>query len=74
MGHLYHGYVIKKHIQKHISSWKSQWPGFANLPARMAEQASAMYAQNMANLLRHVHAKGAPEGCGDVHWGQCPAG
>ncbi|CAL1152137.1 unnamed protein product, partial [Cladocopium goreaui] len=32
--------------------------GFANLPARMAEQASAMYAQNMANLLRHVHAKG----------------
>ena len=33
-------------------------PGFANLPARMAEQASAMYAQNMANLLRHVHAKG----------------
>lgn len=32
--------------------------GFANLPARMAEQASAMYAQNMANLLRHVHGKG----------------
>ncbi|CAK9045445.1 unnamed protein product [Durusdinium trenchii] len=32
--------------------------GFANLPARMAEQASAMYAQNMANLLRHIHAKG----------------
>ena len=24
----------------------------------MAEQASAMYAQNMANLLRHVHGKG----------------
>ncbi|CAJ1393911.1 unnamed protein product [Effrenium voratum] len=32
--------------------------GYANLPARMAQQASAMYAQNMANLLRHVHQKG----------------
>jgi len=31
--------------------------GYADLPARMAEQASAMYAQNMANLLRHVQGK-----------------
>eukprot|EP00931_Biecheleriopsis_adriatica_P074010 TRINITY_DN481_c0_g1_i1.p1 TRINITY_DN481_c0_g1~~TRINITY_DN481_c0_g1_i1.p1 ORF type:complete len:1061 (-),score=302.26 TRINITY_DN481_c0_g1_i1:93-3062(-) len=32
--------------------------GYADLPSRMANQASAMYAQNMANLLKHVHAKG----------------
>ncbi|CAE7354434.1 pntA [Symbiodinium natans] len=32
--------------------------GYANLPARMPEQASAMYAQNMANLLKHIHDKG----------------
>eukprot|EP00931_Biecheleriopsis_adriatica_P074012 TRINITY_DN481_c0_g3_i1.p1 TRINITY_DN481_c0_g3~~TRINITY_DN481_c0_g3_i1.p1 ORF type:complete len:850 (-),score=244.40 TRINITY_DN481_c0_g3_i1:271-2466(-) len=32
--------------------------GYADLPSRMANQASAMYAQNMANLLKHVHGKG----------------
>jgi len=32
--------------------------GYADMPARMANQASAMYAQNMCNLLRHVHGKG----------------
>merc|ERR1740127_167003 len=32
--------------------------GYADMPARMANQASAMYAQNMANLLKHVHGKG----------------
>eukprot|EP00439_Symbiodinium_sp_Y106_P053218 s4114_g7.t1 len=32
--------------------------GYANLPARMPEQASAMYAQNMSNLLKHIHDKG----------------
>lgn len=31
--------------------------GYADLPARMANQASAMYAQNMANLLGHVAGK-----------------
>jgi NAD(P) transhydrogenase len=31
--------------------------GYSDLPARMANQASAMYAQNMANLLKHVHGK-----------------
>merc|ERR1719499_40999 len=31
--------------------------GYTDLPARMANQASAMYAQNMANLLKHVHGK-----------------
>lgn len=32
--------------------------GYSDMPARMANQASAMYAQNMANLLRHIHGKG----------------
>jgi len=32
--------------------------GIENLAAKMPEQASAMYAQNMANLLKHVHEKG----------------
>ena len=45
------------HLMGHLSMGRR--PGFANLPARMAEQASAMYAQNMANLLRHVHGKGS---------------
>lgn len=31
--------------------------GYSDLPARMANQASAMYAQNMANLLKHVQGK-----------------
>eukprot|EP00419_Tripos_fusus_P064064 CAMPEP_0172929846 /NCGR_PEP_ID=MMETSP1075-20121228/218691_1 /TAXON_ID=2916 /ORGANISM="Ceratium fusus, Strain PA161109" /LENGTH=634 /DNA_ID=CAMNT_0013791151 /DNA_START=24 /DNA_END=1925 /DNA_ORIENTATION=- len=31
--------------------------GFADLPARMANQSSSMYAQNMANLLKHVQGK-----------------
>ncbi|CAK0860548.1 unnamed protein product [Prorocentrum cordatum] len=31
--------------------------GYTDLPARMAAQSSAMYAQNMANLLKHIHAK-----------------
>eukprot|EP00933_Yihiella_yeosuensis_P025462 TRINITY_DN1976_c0_g1_i7.p1 TRINITY_DN1976_c0_g1~~TRINITY_DN1976_c0_g1_i7.p1 ORF type:complete len:1052 (+),score=265.28 TRINITY_DN1976_c0_g1_i7:59-3157(+) len=31
--------------------------GYTDMPARMANQASAMYAQNMCNLLRHVAAK-----------------
>ena len=31
--------------------------GYADLPARMANHASAMYAQNMALLLKHVHGK-----------------
>ena len=31
--------------------------GYADLPGRMASQASAMYAQNMANLLRHITGK-----------------
>ena len=46
------------HLTSYSASRPLKAPGFANLPARMAEQASAMYAQNMANLLRHVHAKG----------------
>jgi len=29
--------------------------GFTDMPARMAAQSSAMYAQNMMQLLRHVH-------------------
>merc|ERR1719162_2173026 len=29
--------------------------GYTDLPSRMASQSSAMYAQNMANLLKHVH-------------------
>lgn len=28
--------------------------GFADMPARMSNQSSCMYAQNMANLLRHI--------------------
>ncbi|CAJ1358097.1 unnamed protein product [Effrenium voratum] len=32
--------------------------GYSDMPARMANQASTMYAQNMCNLLRHIHAKG----------------
>eukprot|EP00913_Durusdinium_trenchii_P027162 g25485.t1 len=32
--------------------------GYADMPARMASQASTMYAQNMCNLLRHIHGKG----------------
>ena len=49
----------KDNLASHlIALAASRRPGFANLPARMAEQASAMYAQNMANLLRHVHGKG----------------
>ncbi|CAE8633891.1 unnamed protein product [Polarella glacialis] len=32
--------------------------GYNDMPARMANQSSAMYSQNMANLLKHVHAKG----------------
>merc|ERR1740138_920390 len=31
--------------------------GYADLPARMASQASAMYAQNMNNLLNHISGK-----------------
>jgi len=31
--------------------------GYADLPARMASQSSAMYAQNMHNLLKHIHGK-----------------
>lgn len=31
--------------------------GFTDLPARMACQSSSMYAQNMMQLLRHVHGK-----------------
>eukprot|EP00429_Kryptoperidinium_foliaceum_P016898 CAMPEP_0176036838 /NCGR_PEP_ID=MMETSP0120_2-20121206/18246_1 /TAXON_ID=160619 /ORGANISM="Kryptoperidinium foliaceum, Strain CCMP 1326" /LENGTH=840 /DNA_ID=CAMNT_0017370225 /DNA_START=66 /DNA_END=2585 /DNA_ORIENTATION=+ len=31
--------------------------GYTDLAARMANQASAMYANNMANLLKHVHGK-----------------
>eukprot|EP00933_Yihiella_yeosuensis_P025459 TRINITY_DN1976_c0_g1_i4.p1 TRINITY_DN1976_c0_g1~~TRINITY_DN1976_c0_g1_i4.p1 ORF type:complete len:1035 (+),score=281.61 TRINITY_DN1976_c0_g1_i4:71-3175(+) len=31
--------------------------GYTDMPARMANQSSAMYAQNMCNLLRHVAAK-----------------
>jgi NAD(P) transhydrogenase len=31
--------------------------GYTDLPSRMASQSSAMYAQNMANLLKHVHGK-----------------
>merc|ERR1719468_967473 len=31
--------------------------GYADLPARMANQSSSMYAQNMANLLKHVQGK-----------------
>lgn len=36
--------------------------GYADMPARMASQASTMYAQNMCNLLRQIHGKGkAPD-------------
>lgn len=31
--------------------------GYTDLPSRMAPQSSAMYAQNMANLLKHVEGK-----------------
>jgi len=31
--------------------------GYTDLAARMANQASAMYAQNMANLFKHIHGK-----------------
>jgi len=31
--------------------------GYSDLPARMANQSSAMYAQNMLNLLKHIHGK-----------------
>eukprot|EP00448_Togula_jolla_P018056 CAMPEP_0170590556 /NCGR_PEP_ID=MMETSP0224-20130122/11933_1 /TAXON_ID=285029 /ORGANISM="Togula jolla, Strain CCCM 725" /LENGTH=1034 /DNA_ID=CAMNT_0010914361 /DNA_START=47 /DNA_END=3151 /DNA_ORIENTATION=- len=31
--------------------------GFTDLPARMAMQASAMYGQNMVNMLRYIHGK-----------------
>lgn len=31
--------------------------GYTDLPARMSNQASAMYAQNVQNLLRHIHNK-----------------
>jgi len=31
--------------------------GYSDLPARMASQSSAMYAQNMLNLLKHMHGK-----------------
>jgi NAD(P) transhydrogenase len=31
--------------------------GYSDLPARMASQSSAMYAQNMLNLLKHIHGK-----------------
>lgn len=31
--------------------------GYTNLSARMANQSSAMYANNMANLLKHIHGK-----------------
>merc|ERR1719203_956893 len=31
--------------------------GFSDLPARMANQSSAMYAQNMLNLLKHIAGK-----------------
>lgn len=47
-----------RHLTSVVHLGISAGLGFANLPARMAEQASAMYAQNMANLLRHVHGKG----------------
>eukprot|EP00929_Paragymnodinium_shiwhaense_P110353 TRINITY_DN772_c0_g1_i1.p1 TRINITY_DN772_c0_g1~~TRINITY_DN772_c0_g1_i1.p1 ORF type:complete len:1038 (+),score=331.08 TRINITY_DN772_c0_g1_i1:85-3198(+) len=36
--------------------------GYTDLPARMASQASAMYAQNMSNLLKHIHAKEGAKG------------
>lgn len=36
--------------------------GYSDMPARMANQASAMYAQNMANLLRHIHGKAKAAG------------
>merc|ERR1719203_2286708 len=31
--------------------------GYSDMPARMANQSSAMYSQNMFNLLKHMHAK-----------------
>jgi len=31
--------------------------GYSDMPARMSNQASTMYAQNMCNLLRHIHGK-----------------
>jgi NAD(P) transhydrogenase len=31
--------------------------GYSDLPARMANQSSAMYGQNMINLLKHIHGK-----------------
>jgi NAD(P) transhydrogenase len=31
--------------------------GYSDLPSRMANQSSAMYAQNMANLLKHIQGK-----------------
>jgi len=35
--------------------------GYADLPARMANQSSSMYAQNMANLIKHVEIKADPK-------------
>ena len=31
--------------------------GYTDMPARMAEQASAMFGQNMVNMLRYLHGK-----------------
>mmetsp|Transcript_27817 Transcript_27817/g.82924 ORF Transcript_27817/g.82924 Transcript_27817/m.82924 type:complete len:1028 (-) Transcript_27817:136-3219(-) len=31
--------------------------GYCDMPARMATQASAMYGQNMVNMLRYIHGK-----------------
>uniref|UniRef100_A0A7S3WQN7 proton-translocating NAD(P)(+) transhydrogenase n=1 Tax=Strombidinopsis acuminata TaxID=141414 RepID=A0A7S3WQN7_9SPIT len=31
--------------------------GYTDMPARMATQASAMFGQNMVNMLRYIHAK-----------------
>mmetsp|Transcript_132990 Transcript_132990/g.370748 ORF Transcript_132990/g.370748 Transcript_132990/m.370748 type:complete len:1040 (+) Transcript_132990:65-3184(+) len=36
--------------------------GYTDLPARMASQASSMYAQNMSNLLKHISGKAKAAG------------
>jgi len=48
--------------------------GYTDLSARMANQASAMYANNMANLLKHVHGKEKAAGLLSNLYGHLDAG
>merc|ERR1719326_144891 len=48
---------ITKKDQRHVTNNGVIVIGYTDLPSRMAPQSSAMYAQNMANLLKHVEGK-----------------